>query len=474
MGHAEFVEVATLTAAIFGDEEEVGFRFFHGETANAISFDLELHAADAHCTASHATHFIDVEGVDEAFTSGHEDLVSGLGERNLNDGIAFFNVDGDNTTTIDIAIIGECGALDRTIGEHKGDIAVFIKARDGENFHNALILLQALEHIDNRRTRRCARTFSDREGFLLVNAAGVGEEKEIVMCIRHVDAFDEVCILNLHARKACATTSLGAVVGELGTLHITTMREGDDRRHIRGDGTQVKVAHFRNNLREAVAFLRVLSLHLFKVLLDEGEDFGGVFKDCLQFCDASLQLCLFIEELVAFQTRQLAQTHFEDGLNLCIREAETFTEARTCFIVGFGVADDVNDLVKIVLCNEQAVHDVDALLSLAQIKARTTGVHIEAVINVALEEIAQRHALRTTMIQCDHICAEGCLQVGVLVKLIEDDFTRVGILLEFNDYADTILEARFIADVRDALDDAILHEVGHLGDHGGLVYHVGN
>ena len=472
MRDTEVFEGATLTATILRYKEECGIGFFHGETADLVAFNLELHAADAHGATTHATHFINDEGVDQTFTRGHEDLVARLRQGNLHDGIAFFNVDGDNAATIDVAIIREGGTLNGTIGQDEGDVAIFIKTVNRQDFNDAFFLLQAFQDVDNRRAERGARAFLNRVGFLLVHATGVGEEEEVIVGIRHVDAFDKVFVLNLHAREARATTSLSAVVRKLGALHITTMRERDHRRHIRRDRAHINVTRHRNDGGQTVAFLGVLRLDLFQVFLDEGEDLGGLFENSHQFRDASLQLSLFVQELVAFQTRQLTQTHFQDGLHLSVRETETFAQTRTRFFIRLRIADDVDDFIEVILSDEQAIHDVHAFLSLAQIKAGATRMHVKTVIHVALEEVAQGHTLGTTVIQGNHIRAEGRLQIGVLVQLIQDHFTRIGILLQFNDDAYAFFEVGLIADICNPLDDAILHEFGHLGNHRRLVHHV--
>ena len=129
---------------------------------------------------------------------------------------------------------------------------------------------------------------------------------------------------------------------------------------------------------------------------------------------------------------------------------------------------------EVVLGDEEAVDDVEAFLGLGELEAAAAGVDLEAVVDVALEEVAQVHAARAPVVEGDHVGAEGGLEVGVLVELVEDDGAGLGVLLELDDDADAVLEAGFVADVGDALDDAGLDELGHLGDHGGLVDHVGD
>ena len=89
----------------------------------------------------------------------------------------------------------------------------------------------------------------------------------------------------------------------------------------------------------------------------------------------------------------------------------------------------MDDLVEVVLGDEEAVDDVEALLGLGELEAAAAGVHLEAVIDVALEEVAQGHAARAPVVEGDHVCAEGGLQVTMLIELVEDDGAGLGVLL---------------------------------------------
>ena len=66
----------------------------------------------------------------------------------------------------------------------------------------------------------------------------------------------------------------------------------------------------------------------------------------------------------------------------------------------------------------------------------------------------------------EHDGAEGRLQLRVLVEVVQDDFAHC-VALDLDDDADVGLG--LVADVGDAGDDLVLHEVGHVLDHLGLV-----
>ena len=111
-------------------------------------------------------------------------------------------------------------------------------------------------------------------------------------------------------------------------------------------------------------------------------------------------------------------------------------------------------------------------LGLGELEAGAAGDDLEAVVDVAAEQLLEGHDLGAAMIDGEHVGAEGGLELGVLVEVVEDDL-REGAALEFDDDADAVAGA-FVADVGDAFDDLLVDEVGHLLDHAGLVHRVGD
>ena len=92
------------------------------------------------------------------------------------------------------------------------------------------------------------------------------------------------------------------------------------------------------------------------------------------------------------------------------------------------------------------------------------------MVHVAAEEVLQVEDARTPLVDREHDRAEGGLQLGVLVEVVQDDL-RLGVALQLHD--DAHVGLRLVADVADALDHLVLHELGRVLDHLGLVHLVG-
>ena len=85
------------------------------------------------------------------------------------------------------------------------------------------------------------------------------------------------------------------------------------------------------------------------------------------------------------------------------------------------------------------------------------------VADVLLDQLSQAERLRHAVDQRDHVDAEGLLQCGPLVELIEDDLRRVAAPLQL-DHEPHSGPVRLVAEVGDAGDLLVADEVGDLGD----------
>ena len=84
------------------------------------------------------------------------------------------------------------------------------------------------------------------------------------------------------------------------------------------------------------------------------------------------------------------------------------------------------------------------------------------------QQLAQLEGLRTTIDDREHVHAEADLHLGHLVQRVQDDL-RHFTALQIDDDADA-LSIRFVAQVGDALELLVAHELGDLFDQAGLVH----
>ena len=136
------------------------------------------------------------------------------------------------------------------------------------------------------------------------------------------------------------------------------------------------------------------------------------------------------------------------------------------------VADKLDDLVDVGNRDGQADQHVSAVARLAQQVFGAAADDFFAEADEGLQHVDQRHHFRLAAVQRHHVGAEGGLQRGKAIELVEDDL-GVGVALELDDDA-VALTVGFVADVGDALDALVAHQFGHLLDHRRLVHLIGN
>ena len=205
-----------------------------------------------------------------------------------------------------------------------------------------------------------------------------------------------------------------------------------------------------------------------------------VGQDRLEGLDLAGQLVALLLQLDDRELREPAQLELKDVAGLRLGEVEDLHEpgARRGGVVGG--ADDGDDLIDVEDGDEQAVHQVGALATLAQAEPGAPGDHREAVAHEHLQQLAQPQGVGLTVHEGDVVDAEGVLQRRVLVELGQD---RLGVVavLDADDQAGAVLAVGEVGDVGDALEllgahrlldagDDLLrsHHVGQLGDHDAL------
>ena len=169
----------------------------------------------------------------------------------------------------------------------------------------------------------------------------------------------------------------------------------------------------------AATLVTILLLDLKELFADELCTQFLVSEEGLQALDLLHQGSVLFLQLLTLQTGEGTQTHIHDGTRLDEREGEALHELLDSFLRLAGRTDDADDLVDIVDCDDQALEDVDTLLSLAQLKLCTAVDDIVTVLDEELDEITKVQQLRAALHERNIIDAEGALQCTHLVELVQ-------------------------------------------------------
>ncbi|GAA4953418.1 hypothetical protein GCM10023238_19800 [Streptomyces heliomycini] len=275
----------------------------------------------------------------------------------------------------------------------------------------------------------------------------------------HEEVVDDVVFLELRAAHPLAAALLGPVVVGLGALDVAAARDRDDDVLLGDQVLDGHVALVGDQLRLAV--VAVLLDERGQLLADDAAlaDRGG--EDLVVLADLRLEFVVLLDDLLALQGGQAAQLHLEDGVGLDVVDLQEVHQAPARDLHGVTAPDQRDDLVDGIQGLQQAAQDVRPLLGLAQPEARTTDDDLDLVVHPVPDERVQGERARHPVDQRQHVGAEVGLQVGVLVEVVQDDLgDRVP--LQHDDQALPRTGARLVADVGDAADLAVLHQVGDL------------
>lgn len=179
-------------------------------------------------------------------------------------------------------------------------------------------------------------------------------------------------------------------------------------------------------------------------------------EDVVVVGDLAHELVVLVEDLLTFQGGQSAQLHGEDGVGLHLVHVKQVHKARAGGLRGLGGTDEGDDLIDHVKGLQIALQDVVAFLGLALEVGGTACDDFELVVYPMTDERIQGQRARHTVDQCQHVRAEGLLQLGMLVQVVEHDL-RHGVALEHEHEALASTAGGFVAHVGDALDLAVAH-----------------
>ena len=459
----------TLSIAVLGNYEQVTVAVgdLHAQHGGAV---LEGDAAHAGGVPTHGTH-VRLVKEDGLAVGGHQDdLVTSAHAPHVDQLVARLEVDGNEAVAAGAVVLGHGRLLHHAAlgGEHEIVVGREVAAGD---YGRGVLALGEREHVHDCRAARLAAANGQLVYLQAVDAAKVGEEHHVVVGRRHKEVLDKVIVLEREALDTLAPTALGAVGGNGQALDVAGVGDGDHHVLLGDKVLDVEVLRLLGGDAGTALVGEALN-DLAKLVLDDAQDLLAVGEKVAVVVDELVQLVNLGGELLASQAGELAQAHGENGVALRVIQTKALVHAALCLGLGLGGADDVHDLVDVVDGDEQALLDVDVLQRLVEVKLGASGHHVDLVVDVVLQHLAQRERAGHTVHQGDVDGVEVGLQRRLLVEVVEHHL-RNGALLEVDDNAHA-LAVGLVAHVRDALDLLLVDRLGNLLLKKALVDGIGN
>ena len=196
-------------------------------------------------------------------------------------------------------------------------------------------------------------------------------------------------------------------------------------------------------------------------------------QDTFQPLDFLLQILILLAQGKNLQVRQSLQPHVQNGLRLYITEGETIHKPLLGFFRGFAGTNEGDDFIQIVYSNDEAFQYVSLCLCTLQLEFRAASDYPLLMGDEVANHALQSHLHRLAVCNGHHVHAEGYLQVGILVQVIQH-LLRISVLLQL-DHGTEAGAVAFIPNVVNAAKDCflLLTELQDFFQHGSLVDLIG-
>ena len=167
---------------------------------------------------------------------------------------------------------------------------------------------------------------------------------------------------------------------------------------------------------------------------------------------------------------QGAQAHVEDGFGLHIGELEGLDQFGLGLI---GIADDLDDLIKVQIRNEIALEHFEAVFDIGEAVFGAPDQHIVAMVEERLQHFAQVHHLwGAAHVEDVHVEPEARFEVCRAEHQLHELFGIDRAAAREEDQADIF--GGFVPDIVEQRELLVLHQLGDLFDQPCLLHLIGH
>ena len=208
---------------------------------------------------------------------------------------------------------------------------------------------------------------------------------------------------------AHAALTLRGVLARARALDVAVAGQGEDALLLLDEVFNVDLV--LDLLNFGLARIAVLVADLKKLVLQNALEHRLVGEKLDKIGDLLFQLVKLVLELFAVESLQGLQAHIEDGLRLNIGEGKALHELFLCVVIAR--ADDVDDLVDVVLRDEKALQQVLALARFFEVILRSARDELFLEGKILVDDVAQREDLRLLLVihKRQHIDGEARLKL---------------------------------------------------------------
>ena len=462
----ELADVRALAVAVLRDGKHLLALLHLGDVDDLVALG-QVDGAHAHGVAAHRAHVALAEADRLTHAGRQHQLAVSLGQLHADELVVLAQRDSDQAHLAQVGKLVAAGLLDQAVAGRHDQIAL-LALLGQRNHRRHLFAAVQLQQVHDRGAARGASGLRDLVALEAVHASLVGEEHDLRVRGGDQQPLRVVLLARRHAHHALAAAVLAAVGRARDALDIAKVRQRHHDAVLLNEVLRIDLAVHGGDLRAAL--IGVLLLDGQDLFPDDAQHQLFVRQHGAQVRDGLLQLRVFLLQALAFQAGQAGQTHVQNRLRLLVGQRKALHELNLRLARVRASADDAHDLVDVVQRDEQALQDVGAGLGLVQVVARPAGDDVLLMLQVVIEHLSEREHLRLAVHQRQHDRAEDVLHLRMLVEVIEHH-SGVHVALELDDDAHALAVA-LVADVADAVQTLVVHQLRDLGNQRSLVDHV--
>ena len=285
---------------------------------------------------------------------GNEDALAAVGLLHVDKLVALVQRQGPDAVVAEILQRLHRQTLHRTVAGGHEEVQLALPGLPVVEHGLDPLPLLHLQDVDDVGASGGLAALRDLVALLAVDLAGIGKEQEIVVGGGGEHIHHGVLVTGGDALLTHAALALGGVLTDGGALDVAVLRQGKDALLLLNEVLDVDLVLHVLNFRLAV--VAVLLGNGGQFLLQDGAHQSVVGQHLQEVGDLLLQLLVLRLQLLTIQPLQRLQAHIQNGLCLHIVQPEAGHKVLLGVVVAG--ADDVDDLVDVVLCDEQTLQQV--------------------------------------------------------------------------------------------------------------------
>ena len=314
------------------------------------------------------------------------------------------------------------------------------------------------KNIDNIGAAGCATCRGNGIAFFDIHPAGIHKEENVVMSRGRKDRLHKVLFLGCHRANSSAAAALCLVFRQCEAFDVSAVRQGEDGKLFLNQIFILQIFyHILNLCPSCIAEFVANGNQLF---FQDSLDLFRICKKVFIITDFLFQFFVFRLDFFPVETLQLDQAHIADILSLTVVKPKAFHQALLCIIIAG--ADDMDNLINIILCYEKRFQQMSPLLRLTQIISGTADYQILLEGEILVEDMAERQNFRLRLVvdKRKHIDGKAGLQLRLSKEAVKHDL-RIGIALKLDNDTHAVA-VRLIPEVGDPFQALFMYLIRNI------------